>query len=222
MGSISRVGVALAAMLGMGMDSAQAAPGEAGEPLVSSAAPMAAFPADVRMVLQGIVASGDAQARPFAIVDKRDARLWVFSADAVLLGSAPALLGAMPGDESAPGVGQLVAVGIPTAMRTTPAGRFESRPGRNLQGESVVWVDYEAALAIHRLRPAPAHERRPERLASATPADNRISLGCVVVSGAFYDAVVAPALGRSRAVVYILPDTKSVQEALGTLVASPL
>ena len=77
---------------------------------------------------------------------------------------------------------------------------------------------YDAALAIHRLRPAAAHERRPERLASESPADNRISLGCVVVSEVFYDQVVAPTLGRSAGVVYVLPETRALREvfALGS------
>jgi hypothetical protein len=90
----------------------------------------------------------------------------------------------------------------------TPAGRFASRPGRNDKGEAIVWVDYGASLAIHRLRPAPAQERRPARLASATPDDNRISLGCIVVPETFYDAVVGPILGSDRSVVYVLPETR--------------
>lgn len=222
----SRLGLALGLTLGMTPGLAHAEPASAVDigTRVAAAAyvPASMFPPDVLVLLQGIVASGDARGRPFAIVDKHDARLWVFGADSAPLGNTPALLGSMPGDESAAGVGHLVTTGIPASLRTTPAGRFDSQPGRNLNGEAVIWVDYAAAVAIHRLRPAPAHERRAERLASATPTDNRISLGCVVVSAAFYDAVVAPVLGRSRAVVYILPDTKSVHEALGTIVGSPL
>lgn len=152
-------------------------------------------------------ATGDAQGLPFAVVDKRGARLDVYDADGRLRGSSPALLGQTLGDRSVPGVAQRVLTGLTAAERTTPAGRFVSEPGRNLKGEAVVWVDYESAFAIHRLRPAPAHERRAERLASATPDDNRITLGCVVVPEAFYDAVVAPVLGRSRAVVYVLPES---------------
>jgi hypothetical protein len=50
--------------------------------------------------------------------------------------------------------------------------------------------------------------RRPERLASPSVDDNRISLGCIVVAEVFYDAVVAPHLGRQRSVVYVLPDSR--------------
>ena len=98
-----------------------------------------------------------------------------------------------------------------SAWRTTPAGRFVSEPGRNLTGEAIVWVDYTARLAIHRLRPAAAYERRPERLASSTPDDNRITLGCVVVEPAFFDTVVAPTLGTGYGVVYVLPENESLQ-----------
>lgn len=141
---------------------------------------------------------------PFAVVDKPGAALYVFFADGRLAGAAPALLGLARGDGALPGVGRLRH--IPPAARTTPAGRYASEPGRNLEGEAIVWLDYDAGLALHRLRPAPAAERRPARLASPTPADNRITLGCVVVEGAFYDAVVAPLLGRRRGTVLVLPE----------------
>ncbi|MDO9092181.1 MAG: L,D-transpeptidase [Rubrivivax sp.] len=156
---------------------------------------------------------GDAGGRPFAVVDKLGARLYVFTAAGHLAGSTPALLGQQRGDNTTPGVGDRVATGIPMAQRTTPAGRFASEPGRNLQGEAVVWVDYDAAVAVHRLRPAAAAERRPQRLASATPADNQITLGCIVVAGDFYDRVVAPLLGKHRGTVYVLPDSQDWREA---------
>jgi hypothetical protein len=67
------------------------------------------------------------------------------------------------------------------AERTTPAGRFASEPGVNIHGEAIIWVDYDAAIAIHRLRPSPPAERRPQRLASASALDKRISLGWSVL-----------------------------------------
>ena len=167
----------------------------------------AASPA-VIAVARHVQATADNRGRPWAVVDKLQARLFVFAADGTLVGATPALLGLAPGDGSAPGVGLKAASYIPPDERTTPAGRFVSRPGYNLKGEAVVWVDYAAAVAIHRLRPAPAHERRPQRLASAAADDNRITLGCVVVSELFYDTVVAPSLGTQRGVVYVLPETR--------------
>ncbi|MBC8055838.1 MAG: hypothetical protein H7Y61_04615, partial [Rhizobiales bacterium] len=99
--------------------------------------------------------------------------------------------------------------------RHTPSGRFESQPGHNDRGEAVVWVDYAAAIAIHRLRPAPPQERRSERMATPTPDDNRISLGCIVVPVAFYEAIVEPTLGRQRGIVYVLPETRPAQALFG-------
>lgn len=159
---------------------------------------------------------GDAKGLPFAIVDKKDAKLFVFSSDGHLIGAAPALLGLARGDTAAPGVGQMVATGIPAALRTTPAGRYDSQPGPNLKGETVIWVDYDAAFAIHRLRPSPAAERRAERLASASPDDNRISLGCVVVAGDFFDRIVTPVLGHGAGVVYVLPEPRPAAVAQGS------
>jgi len=159
--------------------------------------------AAVRFALEG-----DARGRPFAVVDKRRAQLLIYRADGRLAGITSALLGMTPGDRGYPGFTTPGGT-IPIHERTTPAGRFESMPGRNHRGEAIVWFDYDSSLAIHRLRPAPAAERRPARLSSATPDDNRISLGCVVIDGDFYDLVVAPTLGRYKGLVYILPESPS-------------
>lgn len=164
--------------------------------------------ADVLQVIERAFESGEVRGRPFAVVDKKQARIYVFDAEGRLAGIAPSLLGLAKGDESAPGVASKIATGIPLGERTTPAGRFESEPGRNIKGEAIVWVDYAAAIAIHRLRPAPAAEQRPQRLASANPEDRRISLGCIVVAPEFYDSVIAATLGRQRGVVYVLPDAR--------------
>lgn len=173
---------------------------------------------DARFVADWIMDSADHRGMPFAVVDKKDARIYVFESGGRLSGSAPALLGQAVGDDSSPDVGAHTQAGeVPLLERTTPAGRYISQPGRNLEGEHVVWVDYAAALAIHRVRPGVTLRSREARLASATPDDNRASLGCVVVPEAFYDNVVQPLLGRSRAVVYVLPETRPVREIFGAL-----
>lgn len=173
--------------------------------------------AEARYVADWAVAD-DAGGMPFVVVDKKQARIYVFERGGKLVGASAALLGQAIGDSSAPGVGQRTQNGSLSADdRTTPAGRFVSRPGRNLQGEKVVWVDYAAAFAIHRVRPGVSKERREERLATAMPDDNRVSLGCVVVPVAFYERVVQPLLGSASAVVYVLPETKPVHEMFGNL-----
>jgi hypothetical protein len=168
----------------------------------------------VRQLARWVVDAGDHGGAPFAIVDKRGATLNVFDGNGKLLGASPALLGLTPGDGSMPGVAQRVQTGLSLQDRTTPAGRFISEPGRNLKGERVVWVDYASAFAIHRMRPAPERERREERLASVTPDDNRITLGCVVVPVAFYENVVDPLIGRRHAVVYVLPESGAIEGLL--------
>ena len=92
--------------------------------------------------------------------------------------------------------------------RTTPAGRFIAEPGVNAQGEDIVWIDYDAAVSMHRVRTRVKSERRLQRLASPTPEDNRISYGCINTPPAFFDQVVLPLLRPSggRAIVYVLPD----------------
>lgn len=161
-------------------------------------------------VISRPVGADQGDGRPFAIVDKRQATLSVHAADGRLLGRAPVLLGLTPGDvEPASARGK-----DPSALgpheRVTPAGRFEAQPGRNLSGERIVWFDYRAHLAIHRLRPAPASQQRPERLASTRLADRRITLGCVAVDPAFFDQVVLPVLGAGPSLVYVLPEREPV------------
>ena len=148
--------------------------------------------------------------RPFAIVDKRLATLSVYDADGRLVGRTAVLLGLTPGDQEPPSARGKAPDALTRQERVTPAGRFEAQPGRNLHGEHIVWFDYDANLAIHRLRPAPASQRRPERLASAKLEDRRITLGCVVVDPAFFDQVVLPTLGGGKSLVYILPEREPV------------
>lgn len=161
-------------------------------------------------VISRPVPSDAGDARPFAIVDKRQATLAVYAADGSLVGRAPVLLGLAPGDMEPPSSRGKAPEALQAHERVTPAGRFEAQPGRNLSGERIVWFDYEANLAIHRLRPAPAQQRRAERLASDKLQDRRITLGCVVVAPAFFDQVVLPTLGGGNSLVYILPEREPV------------
>jgi hypothetical protein len=167
---------------------------------------------DARQLVDWVVQSGDPQGRPFAVVDKRAARIYIFHADGSLAGHSPALLGSTVGDHTVPGVGLRAQSGeVGEDERTTPAGRFESTPGFNNKGEHVVWVDYASAFAIHRLRPGLAYNARASRLATAKAAHSRVSWGCVVVPVRFYEEVVEPVLGRERSVVYVMPEATTVK-----------
>lgn len=162
---------------------------------------------DVWQLARRVRETTDHAWQPFAIVDKRAALLVVFHADGRLAGSTAALLGSVYGDATVAGVGERTQRGaLQAGDATTPAGRFVSQPGHNHMGEEVVWVDLEAAFAIHRLRPGPLRANRARRLASADAGQMRVSHGCVVVSTAFFTRVVLPLLGRQPAVVYVLPE----------------
>jgi len=169
--------------------------------------------ADARDVAAWVQASDDAGGKPYLIVDKKAARLFVFEADGRLLAATPVILGSALGDSSTPGVGERAQNGTLTAAdRTTPAGRYVTEPGRNINGEHVVWLYYGEALALHRLRPGRSYKTRAARLASSQPQERRLSLGCVVVPVDFYLDVVQPLLGSRSGVVYVLPETQSARE----------
>jgi hypothetical protein len=157
-------------------------------------------------------AASDSRGGPFIIVDKPAAAIYVFDADGRVRGSAPVLLGAAIGDDTVPGIGDKPLDKVLPEEKTTPAGRFVGEPGRNARGEDVVWVDYDAAVSMHRVITFNAAERRLERLATPTVEDNRISYGCINVPVEFYEAYVRPAYAQRNAVVYVLPDVKPLQE----------
>jgi hypothetical protein len=196
--------MALLSLPGVAMERWAAPAGQQGDAVLATAS------ADARYALARILATADNQGLPFAIVDKKDGRLLVFEANGALRGASAALTGLAPGDYSVPGIGERELSRILPQERTTPSGRFASSPGRNLTGEAVVWINYDEGLAIHRLRPGLGHDQRLQRLASVSAGDNRVSLGCVVVDVAFFEAVVAPVLGRVSGMVYVLPESRPV------------
>jgi hypothetical protein len=169
---------------------------------------------DVQFALKWIASKRDNRGKPFAVVDKRHATIHVYDGRSRPVGSAGVLLGMARGDHGVPGVGDLPPALIPAAHRTTPAGRFVSEPGRNLDGEDVIWIDYDAGLAIHRVRSNAARDARLRRLASGVAEAQRVSAGCVVVTVEFYEKIIKPVLGRGRGVVYVLPEMSPVSEML--------
>ena len=193
-----------------------AAPAFVAEPAFGDERPSA----EARRIARWALAGGDAAGAPFAILDKRGARLYVFAADGRLAGASPVLLGQAAGDHTVPGIGQRPIAQIRPDERTTPAGRFVAEPGRNALGETVVWIDYDAAVSMHRLRPTDPAERRAERLASPGIDDNRISYGCVNLPAAFFEQVLWPAFGRRHAVVYVLPEVWTLEQAFPGLRAA--
>ena len=167
---------------------------------------------DARKVADWVIDSGDNKGMPFVIVDKKDAKVFVFYADGRLRGAAPCLLGLAVGDEAVPGIGDRAMSTIRPDERTTPAGRFVSSLGRNFYGKDILWVDYDGAVSLHRVVTNKPAERRLERLATPTPLDNRISFGCINVPVKFFDNVVKKAFTGTKGIVYVLPEVRSKKE----------
>ncbi|GAC1530479.1 MAG: hypothetical protein NVS2B4_09370 [Ramlibacter sp.] len=170
---------------------------------------------DARLVADWVLESWDNEGKSFVLVDKKDARVYVFNQRGRLLAAAPALIGAAVGDDAVPGIGDKPLSQVLPEEKTTPAGRFVAEPGVNATGEDVVWVSWDLAVSMHRVRPLVKAERRLQRLASATPKDNRISFGCINLPVAFYEKVLRPTVQRTGAIIYVLPETRSPQEQFG-------
>jgi hypothetical protein len=176
---------------------------------------------DAAQIAHWVVHSGDHAGMPFVIVDKRKARVYAFDAGGALRGAAPVLLGLARGDQSVPGIGERKMAEIRPYERTTPAGRFVAELGVNTKGEDIIWVDYDSAVSMHRVRANNPKERRLSRLSTPTPDDNRISYGCINVPVSFYETVLMPAMAAKRAIVYVLPETRQARQLFGAYDVDP-
>lgn len=167
---------------------------------------------DAQHVADWVVNSGDNRGMIFVIVDKKEAKVFVFDADGRLRGAAPALLGLGVGDDTIPGIGEKKLSGVRPEERVTQAGRFVSSLGVNFHGKDILWLDYDTSLSLHRVITTRPQDRRLERLATPTPLDNRISFGCINVPVKFFDNVVSPAFTGTSGIVYVLPEIRSNSE----------
>jgi hypothetical protein len=194
----------------------------AGTPVLPVAAPAAAATApvdwqqhaasaEVQQVAGWVARSADNGGRPYLIVDKVNARVFVFDAVGSLRGADAALLGLARGDGSAAGIGEQNLSAMRRHDRTTPAGRFIASLDHDVHGKEVLLIDYAASIALHAVVKGLPAERRAQRLESATAQDNRISFGCINVPEAFYEKVVSPAFRNTLGVVYILPEMSSAK-----------
>ncbi len=170
---------------------------------------------DALQVASWVLNSGDNEGSAFVIVDKVRARVFVFTPEGKLRGAAPVLLGLTKGDDTFPGVGDRELSNIAPNERTTPAGRFVAEPGVNGHGADIVWVDYEAAVSMHRVITSNPAERRLQRLQSPKPSEHRISFGCINLPAAFYEQVLAPTVAQTETIIYVLPETRPAAEVFG-------
>jgi hypothetical protein len=171
---------------------------------------------DVREVANWAFYTRDNHGHSVVILDKKAATVYAFDPAGRLVSSAPVLLGLTISDDTEPGVGDKPLSQIRDDEKTTPAGRFVAEPGENTQGEDIVWIDYDQALAMHRVIKGTPAERRAQRLASPDPRERRISFGCINLPPAFYDHVLSPAVKKTGAIVYILPEIKTTRQVFGS------
>jgi hypothetical protein len=171
---------------------------------------------DVSRLLNGIVSSGDNQDMPFVILDKKQAKIFLYKQDGRLLGMSPALLGIAIGDNYVPGTGKKKLSEIRPEERTTPAGRFYALLGINSYGDEVLWVNYDMSIAIHAVVTSNPKEHRLERLQSQEPKDHRISWGCINVPKKFYTTLISPLFAPQGGIVYVLPDILTTSDVFGS------
>ena len=88
--------------------------------------------------------------------------------------------------------------------------------GYGLGKQDILWVDYDDAISLHRVVTNRPKERRLQRLSTPTPLDNRISFGCINVPVKFYNNVVNPAFTGTNGIVYVLPETRPVNETFSS------
>ena len=173
-------------------------------------------------VIDWVAATSDNHALPWAVVDKTNAALFLFDPKDKPLAAVPVLVGIAVGDEASPGVGSKTLAALGPAEKTTPAGRFLAKFGLPVAGERVLWVDYATSVALHPIpQDAGVRERRRERMLSATPDDNRITFGCINVPKAFYSTTLGPLFRRKGGYVYVLPDTRSLEDVFPPLRVHP-
>lgn len=158
-------------------------------------------------------ASGDNQGLPFLVVDKQAAEVLVFDSGGQFRASAPALLGAARGDDSAPGIGDRELGDIAPEERTTPAGRFIAAFGPAAGREEEFWVDYATAVALHPVVTGNPKEQRLQRLQTPSAGDNRITYGCINVARSFFESTIRTTFKGTQGVAYILPETRPVEMA---------
>jgi hypothetical protein len=190
------------------------------EPVADPPKPLGTPSAEAWQVINWVLATRDNNEKPFMVIDKVAAEVFLFDAKGEAIGASPALVGMSVGDEATPGVADRELAHIPPKDRKTPAGRFIAKFGYAYGGRNVLWVDYPSATSLHAVMTI-RNQHRAERLKSPTPGDNRITYGCINVPKDFYDHHVRPLFKGTSGVVYILPETKSLNEVFLAMPPAP-
>lgn len=181
----------------------------------------AILPDDPARVAQWVVAAKDNRALPYIIIDKKGAAAYLFDPTGKQLAHAPVLIGIAPGDDATPGIGSKNLSEIGPAEKTTPAGRFLAKFGVAAGKQRVLWVDYATSVALHTIPPGNPKDKRTQRMLSPSIEDNRITFGCINVPKMFYNQHVSPLFRKKGGYVYILPDSKPIEEVFPRLRVQP-
>jgi len=159
---------------------------------------------DVRRLVQWTMSTQDHADMPFVVIDKANARLYVFDSIGHLRGSAPVLLAAAHADEATPAA--------------TPAGRFVADMPASASEGGIVWTNAAGLVSLHALAAARDGEQR--RLDSPRVEDKRVSQGPLLVTATFYREYL-DALRTQRSVAYVLPEASPLERVFGRTLAQP-
>lgn len=186
----------------------------------AEAAPVLMSAAAIR-VAEWVSSARDNHALPYVIIDKQGAHAFLFDGKGKPLADAPVLIGIAPGDDATPGIGSKNLSEIGPAEKTTPAGRFLAKFGVAAGKQQVLWVDYATSVALHTIPTGNPREKRTQRMLSPTIEDNRVTFGCINVPKIFYRQAISPLFRKKGGYVYILPDSKPIEEVFPRLRVQP-
>lgn len=165
-------------------ESAQAAMSDAAQVTYSAVAPIA-----------------KAAKKAFMITDKADGKIHIFHADGTPIIQTAALTGRDIGDKLQGGKG------------ITPAGKYTIRFTADAEYAGGFRYDLVETsrgggiIAVHAVYTGEAAEKRPERLQTASAADNRISWGCINVTNEAMVDTLIPARGElNGSLMFVMPE----------------
>ena len=194
-------------------------------PKTEEAAPVEPVPppasAEAMRVMDWVATTSDNRALPYVVIDKNSARAFLFDRKGKYLRDAPVLIGIATGDDATPGVGKKSLAEIGPAEKTTPAGRFLAKFGVAAGKQKVLWVDYATSVALHTIPTGNPKEQRRARMLSPEIEDNRITFGCINVPKIFYNQGISPLFAKKGGYVYVMPDTKSLEEVFPPMRVQP-
>lgn len=170
---------------------------------------------EVRKTVSWVKKNKDNRTLPYAIIDKKNAHIFVFDAKSKIVDHGPVLLGIAKADRIDPKTLKAPLSSIGKKDRVTPSGRYHSVLGPDHRGKEVLWIDPVYAIALHPVANVPG-QRRKTRLQSATAEDNRITWGCINISSPLFKSVLSPLFKPQAGFVYILPESSPVEHLLAT------